>query len=141
MKKTEICIHCGGDYIPKRRGVQKFCSNSCRSRHWLLKQPQIKVPAITEELKNQLPNIKSEPKKDAMSFAGVGNAVAGVAAVEVAKSIFTPEDNKPATKKDIKEIKSLISNRYLPVNNLGNDGFGRRPFYDVETGNVEFFYQ
>jgi len=140
MKKTEICIHCGGDYIPKRRGVQKFCSNSCRSRHWLLKQPQIKVPAITEELKNQLPNIKSEPKKDTMSFAAVGNAAAGVAAVEVAKSIFTPEDNKPATKKDIKEIKSLIADRYLPINNLNKDTMGRRPFYDVESGNIVYLY-
>lgn len=139
MKKTEICNQCGEEYVPRRRGVQKFCSNSCRSRHWLLKQNRIKVPTIIDKQKNQLPDVKRESKKEEMSFAGFGNAAAGVVAVEIVKVLFTPEQNKPATKKDIEELKAMINGgRYFPVNNVSLDGFGRSPYYDVKTGNIIF---
>ncbi|WNH11150.1 hypothetical protein [Thalassobellus suaedae] len=141
MKKTEICLECGDDFIPKRRGVQKFCSNSCRSRHWLLKQNKTKVSKILEKQKNQLPDVKSGNKADGMSLAGVGNAAVGVAVVEVVKNILKTEDNKPATKNDIRELKTLINGgRFLPVNNVPKDSFGRHPYYDIETGNVVFFF-
>lgn len=135
MKKTEICLHCNDDYIPTRRGVQKFCSKSCKSRYWYLKQNYTK-----EVTKGTIENkiVNSNAKVDKMSLAGVGNAAAGVAAVEVVKSIFTTQDNKPATKKDIQELKALITGRYLLVNNMDSDAFGRSPFYDVNTGNVVY---
>jgi hypothetical protein len=139
MKKTEICTQCSEEYVPRRCGVQKFCSNSCRSRHWLLKQNRIKVPTIADKQKNQLPDVKSETKKEVMSFAGFGNAAAGVVAVEVVKGIFTPEHNKPATKKDIEELKLMINGgRYFPVNNVPIDGLGRSPYFDFKTGNVVY---
>ncbi|PKQ44525.1 hypothetical protein [Confluentibacter flavum] len=81
-------------------------------------------------------------KVEKMSLAGVGNAAAGVAVVEVAKYLATSPENKPATKKDIQELKSLLisGERYLPVNNVPNDGFGRKPYYDVETGDVVYLF-
>ncbi|ALJ04509.1 hypothetical protein APS56_04855 [Pseudalgibacter alginicilyticus] len=135
MKKTEICLHCNDDYTPTRRGVQKFCSKSCKSRYWYLKQNYTKEVAI-DTIENKVVN--SIAKVDKMSLAGVGNAAAGAAVVEVVKTVFTAQDNKPATKKDIQELKTLITGRYLPVNNAAKDAFGRSPFYDVETGNVVF---
>ena len=138
MKNTEICQNCGNDYIPKRRGAQKFCCNSCRSRFWTLKQNQIKVPVPIDNLKSQLPVVKSENKKESMTLAGVGEAVVGVALVEFGKTIITPKDKKPATKRDIQELKALIKGRYLPVNNMENDAYGRKPFYDVVSGQVVY---
>ncbi len=136
MKKTEICLQCGDDFLPKRRGVQKFCSNSCRSRNWLLKRQRTKAPVLQEDIKNQTPSII---KKEGMSLAGMANAAAGAATVEVVKNIFTTQDNKPATKKDIKELKAILTGtRYFPINNFQNDAYGRKPFYDIETGNIVY---
>lgn len=140
MKRTEICNNCGNDYVPKRRGVQKFCSNSCRSRSWLLKQNKPKIPkTITEQEQIQVPRNLSIPKKDKISAVGVGNAALGAAAVDLVKHVFTSEDQKSATKKDIKELKSLISGqRYFEVKNIPKDSYGRVPYYDVETRNVVY---
>ena len=135
MKETEICLHCSDDYIPTRRGLQKFCSKSCKSRYWYLKQNYTK-DVTQDAIENKVANPNT--KVDKMSLAGVGNAAAGAAVVEVVKTVFTTQDNKRATKKDIKELKTLITGRYLPVNNAGKDSMGRSPFYDVETGNVVY---
>lgn len=138
MKKTEICIHCNIDYVPTRRGVQKFCSKSCKSRYWYLKQDK-NSKEISDKAESHI--VKGEARPETMSWAGVGNAAAGAAAVGVVKSLLTPQENRAATKKDIQELKSLINGgRYLPVNNAQNDTYGRKPYYDLETGNVVFFY-
>ncbi|WP_166963274.1 hypothetical protein [Yeosuana marina] len=144
MKKIPICTHCGEEYIPKRRGVQKFCSNSCRSRYWYLKQNNnnnnngIKALKVVSENNDMIQSTPSEK----MSWAGFGNAVTGAGAAKIVSDLLTPEYKKPATKKDIQEIKSLISGvRYLPVNNAENDTYGRKPFYDIETGYVVYLYQ
>ncbi|MFT4847625.1 MAG: hypothetical protein ACI83B_000146 [Sediminicola sp.] len=138
MKKTEICLHCNADYTPTRRGVQKFCSKSCKSRYWYLKQ-NFQTKEVT--VSNQSTVAPQKLKVETMSFAGVGNAAVGVGAVEVIKNLLTAEPNKPATKKDIQELKALITGRYLPVNNTGKDSMGRSPFYDVVTGDVEFLFR
>ena len=135
MKKTEICDHCGDDYTPKRRGTQKFCSNSCRSRSWLLKQKKNKVPEKIDETKNQLPITKSPANKGGMTWGGVGEAATGTGIVEVAKHVL---GIAPATKKDIQELKAFIKGRYLPVNNAPKDLMGRSAFYDVETCKVVY---
>ncbi len=137
MKRTEICNNCGDDYIPSRRGAQKFCSNSCRSRYWFLKN-KTKAPA-TEIAKasSEVTEIKDK-KSDKMSLAGVGNATAGALVADGLRSFLTKQENKPATKKDITELKALITQRYLPINNIENDAIGRNPFYDMETQNVVY---
>ncbi len=137
MKKTEICLHCNDDYIPTRRGVQKFCSKSCKSRYWYLKQNYRKdvVKDSTEEKVE-----KQKAKVETMSLSGIGNAVVGTVVVEGVKHILTSPENKPATKKDIQDLRALIFGRYLPVNNTGKDSMGRSPFYDVETGDVVFLF-
>jgi hypothetical protein len=134
MKKTEICIHCNTNYIPTRRGVQKFCSKSCKSRYWYLKQNN-KAKELSLSNQNKPKESQHNTKIDTMSAAGVGNVVAGTALVELGKNVF---GIAAATKKDIQELKSFIKGRYLPINNLMKDPMGRFPFYDVETGNVVY---
>ncbi|MFL1013206.1 hypothetical protein [Flavisericum labens] len=139
MKKTEICLHCGDDYIPKRRGVQKFCCNSCRSRYWTLKSTS-KPPLPQKKDSGNLPEKKSKDNKPNMSYAGIGNAALGSLAADGVKSLLTKKENKPASKNDIAELKALLTKRYFPVNNLPNDQFGKYPHYDMETGNIIYFF-
>ena len=54
------------------------------------------------------------------------------------KAFLTSSENKPATKKDIAELKSLMTQRYLPIYNLGKNQFGQSPFYDMDTKNVVY---
>ncbi|MEP2058764.1 MAG: hypothetical protein ABJJ05_13210 [Maribacter litoralis] len=139
MIKTEICKYCGGDYIPKRRGAQKFCSNSCRSLNWKNNQPirELKVPVANSI--EEKPVIAEKPSlKEKMSLAGIGNAAAGAAVAEIAKNIITPNANKPATKKDIEDLKMFFKTRFLPINNLKKDMHGRTAHYDIQTGNLVF---
>lgn len=137
MKKREICCYCGGEYLPTRRGAQRFCSNSCRSLNWRKKKEiaqrakEILKPSNEVQEKSTVP-----PPSEKMSWAGVGNAATGVAVVELAKEVFTHELNKPATKKDIQEIKTLIKSRYLLIKNIPKDVHGRPAYYDVMTGFV-----
>ena len=144
MKKSEICLECGADYIPTRRGVQKFCSNSCRSRYWFNKQEK----KLTKNLPYPLPTPKSIPvqlaepaqlpkqKVEEVSLAGVGNAALGVAAVNLLNKIATKEENMHATKNDIQKLIDLINKRYFLVHNMTADGFGRKPHFDMGTGNI-----
>ncbi|MDO6821331.1 hypothetical protein [Zobellia sp. 1_MG-2023] len=134
MKKGQICSYCGDAFIPTRRGAQKFCSNSCRSRNWQSKQRDKNKNQALIKPHNEGLQIPKTTTGEKMSLAGVGNAATGVAVVELAKNMLTSAENKPATKKDIQELKSLIKSRYLPIKNLKKDPYGRLPFYDVQTG-------
>jgi hypothetical protein len=64
-----------------------------------------------------------------MSFAGVGNSVAGTLAVEALKSLFTSEENKPATKSDIKNLERRF-NRYQQIKNIPKNIKNQKPYYD-----------
>jgi len=139
MKKTEICLYCGDDYLPKRRGVQKFCSNSCRSLNWKNKQPIKKSKiAVTLPDNGKLEAMRSPTLPEKMSLAGIGNAAVGAAALEITKNILTPTTNKPATKKDIQDLKIFLKSRYLLVNNIARDIHGSAAYFDVQTANVVY---
>lgn len=130
------CGYCGKDYIPKRRKVQKYCSASCRTRACNLRK---------EAKKNKLEKQKttksetSKNKVEQMSLAGIGNAVAGTLAVNGLSSLFTKEENKPATKKDIKEIKNLLLERYHLIRNMNRDIYGNQPYFDIDTNTIVYF--
>lgn len=152
MKETENCLHCNDDYIPTRRGVQKFCSNSCRSRYWLLNQEKEEEVEIKKPLKSnpfdrkmvkKLDKIDksikkvsgNKPKKE-VTLAGTGESFFGAAAANAISHFLT----NPATKNDINELKTLIKGaRYFPVNNMGANEYNQLPYYDIETGNLIYY--
>lgn len=126
------CQYCGKEYKPNRRQQQKYCSNSCRTRAFVIRKIQgLNLPST--ESKNT-----EEKKSETMSWAGVGNAAAGTIAVNLAASIFTKEENKPATKKDIKEVKNLLMTRYHSIKNGPIRVDGTRPFYDLQTQSIVY---
>lgn len=128
------CQYCRKEYKPKRRKVQKYCCNSCRTRAFVLKN-----------LKG-LSLVKSDPKKpdqikiDKMSLAGVGNSIAGNLIAkgieQAAKTIFVKEEDKPATKKDVTNLLKALNDRYQPISNMPNRFDGAKPFYDYETQTI-----
>ncbi|MFE3866473.1 hypothetical protein ACFX5E_00120 [Flavobacterium sp. LS2P90] len=126
------CQYCGKEYKPNRRQKQKYCSNSCRTRAFVIRKIKgLNLPST--ENKNIV-----KKKSETMSWAGVGNATAGTLAVNIATSLFTKEENKPATKKDIKEVKNLLLTRYHSINNVPDKPDGSRPFYDLQTQNIVY---
>ena len=126
------CLYCGKTYIPKRRKKQKYCSNSCRTRAFQIRNPKLgsTVPQVEK---------KSEPVKiEKMSLSGVANAAAGVATVKLIESIFTSDENKHATKKDIRELKELFISRYLPILNVPPNNLGEYPFVDLQLKHLVY---
>lgn len=131
-KYSYTCHNCGRNYIPKRRVVQKYCCNSCRTRAFMLRNSKtgLSIPDIK----------KKEPTKiETMSLAGVGNTVAGVAVVKLAEILFTSEANKPATKSDIKKLEAKIIKRYYPVKNMPLNVNGLKPYFDLDSSRVVYF--
>lgn len=126
------CLYCGKTYKPNRRKKQKYCSNSCRTRAFQIRNPK---------LGSTLPSVekKSAPMKiEKMSLSGVANAAAGVAAVKLFESIITSNENKHATKKDIRELKELLISRYLPILNVPPNNLGEHPFFDMQMKHLVY---
>ena len=132
MEITQNCNYCGVAYTPKRRRAQKFCSASCRS---LNHRDKNKLENKTN-LIDKSNETKESSKVDKMSMAGVGNAVAGTAALEIAKALFTPKKNQAATKGDLEDLKLTLKGRYFLVNNIPKDAHGSIAYYDLKTGSV-----
>lgn len=127
-----ICHYCGKEYVPTRRKVQKHCSNSCRTRSYQLRNPKLgsSLPALQQK--------KNPTQIDKVSLAGVANAALGTVAVDLAKYMFTSDEHKPATKKDLREIKELLTKRFRLVGNIPRDGLGNSPFFDMLTSNIVY---
>ena len=135
------CDYCEEQYIPNRRGAQRFCNSKCRKKYSYHKNkvdkintPKVNIPQQLEEIKNK--KIKTEE----MSWSGVGNAALGALAADtataLAKKIFISENKKPATKGDIQELKDLINTRYFLAHNVKLDPWGRKAYFDIGTGKI-----
>ncbi|MDH7914267.1 hypothetical protein QGM60_16010 [Winogradskyella sp. SYSU M77433] len=84
-----------------------------------------------------IPEIVKPSENNKITTAGIANAALGFGAATLTQHLFTPKHQKNATKEDIQKLSSLIKGqRYFLVNNLPIDQFRRKPFYDIETGNV-----
>ncbi|WP_445457726.1 hypothetical protein [Flavobacterium sp. HNIBRBA15423] len=73
-----------------------------------------------------------------MSVAGIGNAAVGTFAANTITNWLTRDENKPATKKDIKEIKELVLQRYHEILNMQTDHYGNYPYYDIDSRTVVY---
>jgi hypothetical protein len=126
------CQYCSKQYKPNRRQKQKYCSNSCRTRAFVIRKVKtLHLPSV--ENKNL-----EEKKSEGMTWGKVGSAAAGTLAVNIATNLFTREENKPATKKDIREVKNLLMTRYHSIKNVPIRPDGARPFYDLQTQSLVY---
>ncbi|WP_047547277.1 hypothetical protein [Psychroserpens sp. Hel_I_66] len=135
MKDSEfyICKYCYQEFTPKRRRVQKFCSNTCRSKAHHARKTK-KVSGITKSEKLSVPDNIPAPKKEGMSMAGVGNAATGTLAAQALTKLFTKESNKPATKGDLIQLVEKLNGRYHLITNMNPNFKGEYPYFDLVDG-------
>lgn len=138
MEKYQyICHYCGKEYVPSRRRVQKYCRTSCRVNAY---NQRTKITAISPEKGLSVPQKESQGQHG-ISLAGIGNAAIANLTTDLAKHFFTKEDNKPATKSDLRALMNQPQQRYLPVQNAPERNDGTSAFYDTTTKQVIYLKQ
>lgn len=134
---TYTCDYCHKEYVPTRRGVQRFCKASCRTRSHQVKN-ELQLTSLTKKV---IKKKKKKPKKikvEKMSFPGVGNAVAGNLTSDIIQNLLKKKENKPATKKDLEVLFQKLKCRYYRVGNLPLNKYGQQPFFDLLTKNIVY---
>ena len=126
------CQYCSKQYKPNRRKKQKYCSNSCRTRAFMIKNGNSAILPV----KNK--KADNPTKIEQMSLAGIGNAAAGTLAVTALTSLLTNTQDKPATKGDINNLLHQITQRYYPILNSVQGKDGTKPFYDMDTKTIVY---
>ena len=138
MEQTDYsCQYCKKKFTPKRRKVQKFCTNTCRASFHRFKNDSLSINQSTEIKVNTGEKKSGKTKVDQISAAGVGNAALGTGLVELAKNIFTPGENKPATKGDIMKLAASLK-RFHKIKNLPPNIVGEYPYFDLTKGEVVY---
>lgn len=132
------CNYCQKEYVPKRRGIQKFCSNSCRSRsHQIKKKTSNYLAKTKSELKEkEQQQNQYQPK---VNLPDITNTVIGVTIVELIKNALASFQNKTVTKADIQRLENIVKNnsqRYFLVKNQNMRYYGKFPYFDIETQTV-----
>lgn len=124
------CEYCTNQFVPKRRGVQRFCRASCRASFFNRNKKNnsaSKVEKINESETQKPVQIEK------MSLPGIGNAALGTFAANVVTNFFTSEDNKSATKNDIKNLIRILKGRYFRIINIPDRKDGAKAYYDIQT--------
>ena len=143
--KYYTCNFCQNEFTPTRRKIQKYCSDTCRSKayyHRKNNNKELKPQAnLQQKVSNELEgkNVKhSKTKVEQVSMAGVGNSALGTWAADGLKSLVTKYEDKPLTKGDIRKIAAEVNGRYHLVMNANPLPDGKKAYFDMETGNVVY---
>lgn len=135
-KAFYTCKYCFKEFEPKRRRVQKYCSNTCRSKAHHAKKASELSTTKTDSV--SVPNNLPKPNNEKMSATGIGNAAVGTLAADALKSLFTSEQNKPATKGDLALMLEKLNSRYHLITNMVPNALGRYPYFDMVEGKVVY---
>lgn len=128
------CDYCSKEYVPNRRKIQKYCSTTCRVKAYYFRKKHNQVTTINKDSKAlSIPENKVQNPKtsiDKVSLSGVGNAAIANVATDVLRHIFIPEDSKPATKGDLKQLIAQFRDRYEKITNITPKYDGSQAYYD-----------
>jgi len=72
-------------------------------------------------------------------MAGVGNATAGYLIAEGVIALLKKEDNKAATKGDLKLLTEKLLGRYHLVKNFSPNINGELPYFDLVTQEIVYY--
>jgi hypothetical protein len=138
--KFYTCKYCYSEFKPIRRNIQKYCSNTCRSKahHQKMKNKTIAPnTSLNLENGNELKeNISNKTKIDSMSMSGIGNAATGALLANSLQKLLTPNNSKAASKGDIEDLKSFLRQRYFIIKNMPLNHLGQTPHFDIQTQNI-----
>jgi hypothetical protein len=123
------CEYCSKKYTPRRRKVQKYCSSTCRVKAHFQRNKQL---VITKETGMSKEGNSDHKKKKTINFVGIGNAAIANVTTDVLKNFFTSEDNKPATKGDLKKLLAQFKSRYDKIENMPKKLDQTEAYFDNE---------
>ncbi|MCF1423241.1 hypothetical protein [Mangrovimonas futianensis] len=133
------CKYCFESFIPKRRRVQKYCSNTCRNKAYHARKTATTTgETLPGKLENQL--AVPTPIKQTVNTADITNAAIGTLTVNALSNLLTKEENKPATKKDLVEILKALKGRYHIIKNGEPLADGKKPYYDIVKQELVYLY-
>jgi len=143
---TYNCLYCHEEYIPKRRYSQKYCSNSCRSKAYHIRNRSNKKQQSPLPQQEKTETIKQETEK--VTLAGVVTAITGSILSDMIQTLYKTPDNKSATKGDIKlvldyilQVRQLYKIEDGPTGSNGEiayfDIFSKRIVYKKPTGSIQ----
>jgi hypothetical protein len=134
-KYNYICEYCSKEYMPRRRRIQKYCSNTCRVKAHFQKKARVESkPEIG--LSTHVTTDKEQKQK--INLAGIGNAAIANIATDALKRMFTHDDYKPATKGDLKKLLAQFRNRYEKIENIPRRSDETEAYFDTETKEVVY---
>ena len=84
-------------------------------------------------------NHKGNSYEETVNAAGIINSAIGTGLANGVKAVFTSSENKPATKKDIKDLIFQVQKRYQPVKKMRPNSDGTIPYYDTLLKTVRYF--
>jgi hypothetical protein len=134
-KYNYICEYCSIEYIPRRRKIQKYCSSTCRVKAHFQKN---KAVECKQETGLSTTVNRDSKHKEKINMAGIGNAAIANVATDALKKLFTHEDNKPATKGDLKKMIAQFKNRFEKIQNMPKQLDQTEAYFDHETKEVVY---
>jgi hypothetical protein len=141
--KFYTCHFCKNEYEPTRRKIQKFCSDTCRTKNHYHKNELLKnkltIPESTTPIvQNQ--EEKAKQKVEEISLQGVTNSFLGTLAaqgtIEFGKKAFSKPEKKPAKITEIQEQQNKNNQRYFPIRNMERRFDGALPYFDLATASL-----
>ncbi|MBZ9786439.1 hypothetical protein LB456_03125 [Psychroflexus sp. CAK57W] len=129
------CGYCSKEYVPRRRKVQKYCSNTCRVKAHFQKNKKLELKTKTGLSK---PESSDKKTKDTINLAGIGNAAIANVATDTLKNLFTNEDKKPLTKGDFKQLMTQFKNRYEKIDNMPRRADGTQAYFDSKEKKIVY---
>lgn len=143
---TYNCLYCHEEYIPKRRHSQKYCSNSCRSKAYHIRNRSNKKPQPAIEQQEKTETKKQETLKE--MFKSFAIVFGGSYLSDKIQALLTAPDDKPSTKGDVKiildcilQVRQLYKIEDGPTGPNGEiayfDIFSKRIVYKKPTGNIQ----
>ena len=130
------CKNCQKPYIPKRRGVQKYCSDSCRSRAYQLRK-NLGLKKPTNQTDNKTDGVKNE-SSSTINAASIMNAFIAAFGYDAIKGLLTPAGSKSVTRNDLNKLIDKIDQRYIPLRNVPMRDDGTYAFCDKKTESLVY---
>ncbi|MBZ9626663.1 hypothetical protein LB450_00980 [Psychroflexus sp. CAK1W] len=129
------CGYCSKEYVPRRRKIQKYCSNTCRVKAHFQKNKKLELKTKTGLSK---PESSDKNTKATINLAGIGNAAIANVATDTLKNLFTSEDNKPLTKGDFKQLMAQFKKRYEKIDNIPRRADGTQAYFDNKKKKIVY---
>jgi hypothetical protein len=143
------CLLCENEFVPTKRGIQKFCSRTCGQKYNYHKNKSKHKKIDPTKFKARFENASKEkfgvdkitPQGVLQSWLG---SLAAQGTIAFGKTFFSNE-NKPITKQEtdklkqeLQDLNQLISTRYFLIENMDRRFDGALPHFDMSSRSLVY---